>query len=83
MEKRQVPLVKAFDGSMVSAYSYQPCGSRATFDGDYSYRCENCFAVIGSIGQPRECVDEAKKYENWQAMGGKGWDYEKGAAHAM
>lgn len=55
-----------------------PCGGTALFDGDFSYRCMDCFAVIGSIGQPRECVDEAKKYDNWKEMGGKGWNYTKG-----
>lgn len=56
-----------------------PCGGTAYFDHEsgISYRCDTCFAVIGSIGQPRECVEEAKKYENWQALGGKGWEYER------
>ena len=54
-----------------------PCGGTAYFDVDsgISYRCEVCMAVVGSIGQPQECKDAAKKYDNWQAMGGKGWDY--------
>lgn len=55
-----------------------PCGGVALFDGDYSYRCMDCMAVIGSIGQPQECKDQAKKYYNWEALGGKGWNYEKG-----
>lgn len=63
---------------------YQPCGSIAYFDhgSGISYRCDTCFATIGSIGQPRECVDEAKKYKNWKEMGGKGWDYNKGCVEA-
>ena len=54
-----------------------PCGGIAYFDVEsgISYRCSTCLAVIGSIGQPRECVDEAEKYENWKKLGGKGWDY--------
>lgn len=54
-----------------------PCGGVAYFDfsSGISYRCETCGAVVGSIGQPRECVEEAKKYEAWQKLGGKGWDY--------
>lgn len=32
-----------------------PCGSIAHWDGDFSYRCENCFAVIGSIAEPERC----------------------------
>jgi hypothetical protein len=35
-------------------------------------------AVVGSIGQPQSCKDEVKKYENWELLGGKGWDYNKG-----
>lgn len=59
-----------------------PCGGRAVFDesAGFGHRCEDCMAVVGSIGQPRSCKDEAKKYENWEQMGGKGWDYEKGCA---
>lgn len=55
-----------------------PCGGVAYLDPDsscYSYRCMECMAVVGSIGQPQHCKDAAKKYENWEAMGGKGWDY--------
>jgi hypothetical protein len=57
-----------------------PCGSTAYFDHDsgISYRCESCFAVVGSVGQPRACKEEAQKYEAWEAIGGKGWDYDKG-----
>jgi hypothetical protein len=57
-----------------------PCGSTAYFDHDsgISYRCESCFAVVGSVGQPRSCKEEAQKYEAWEAIGGKGWDYDKG-----
>jgi hypothetical protein len=32
-------------------------------------------AVVGSIGQPQACKDAAEKYDNWQALGGQGWDY--------
>jgi len=75
-------MTQAFDGSLTPLYQYSPCGSRATFDHDsgMSYRCDTCFAVIGSIGQPRECVDEAQKFANWEKMGGTGWDYDKGCA---
>ena len=53
-----------------------PCGGVAYFDesSGISYRCEHCGAVVGSIGQPRECVDEAKKYELMKALGGRGWE---------
>lgn len=57
-----------------------PCGSTAYFDesSGFSYRCEHCGAVVGSIAQPQQCKDEAQKYENWKTIGGKGWDYDKG-----
>lgn len=54
-----------------------PCGSTAFFDvsSGISYRCEDCMAVVGSIGQPQHCKDEAEKWDAWKALGGKGWDY--------
>jgi hypothetical protein len=63
---------------------YLPCGGVADFDesSGISYRCE-CGAVVGSIGQPRECVEEAKKYDVLKALGGKGWDYNKGEPYAL
>lgn len=57
---------------------YLPCGGTAYFDGaGYGYRCE-CGSVLGSVGQPQSCKDEAEKYENWALLGGTGWDYDKG-----
>jgi hypothetical protein len=57
-----------------------PCGGTAYFDesSGFSYRCDTCNAVVGSIGQPSRCKDEVQKYENWKTIGGKGWDYDKG-----
>ena len=54
-----------------------PCGGTAYFDetSGISYRCEDCMAVVGSIGQPQRCKDVMKKYENWEKLGGQGWDY--------
>lgn len=53
-----------------------PCGGTAYFDesSGISYRCE-CGAVVGSIGMPKSCQDEADKWKAWEALGGKGWDY--------
>lgn len=53
-----------------------PCGGVAYFDesSGISYRCE-CGAVVGSIGMPQACKDEADKWRAWEAIGGKGWDY--------
>lgn len=58
---------------------YLPCGGTAYFDesSGISYRCE-CGAVVGSVGQPQSCQDEAQKWDNWVTLGGKGWDYDKG-----
>jgi hypothetical protein len=57
-----------------------PCGGTAFFDQDsgISYRCWDCMAVVGSIGQPQSCKDAVQKYDNWQRLGGKGWDYFEG-----
>ena len=57
-----------------------PCGGTAYFDHDsgISYRCETCYAVVGSIGQPGPCREEVKKWDAWKELGGKGWDYLKG-----
>lgn len=55
---------------------YLPCGGTAYFDesSGISYRCE-CGAVVGSIGMPQVCKDEAEKWEVQKALGGQGWDY--------
>ena len=54
-----------------------PCGGVAGWDesSGISYRCEDCGAVVGSIGQPQRCKDEMKKWDAWEALGGQGWDY--------
>jgi hypothetical protein len=64
---------------------YLPCGGVAYFDttSGISYRCETCFAVVGSIGQPRSCKEEAQKYDAWKELGGQGWDYDKGEPYAV
>ncbi len=61
---------------------FLPCGGVAHFDGDFSYRCEDCFAVVGSIGQSDHCQEESAKWKTLKALGGKGWDYEKGRQEA-
>jgi hypothetical protein len=40
-----------------------PCGNIAYFDNSSTscaYRCLSCFAVIGSMGMPRECAQLAR-----------------------
>lgn len=59
-----------------------PCGSRAHFSDGVSYRCEDCFAVVGSVGQPVRCQEESAKWKTLKTLGGKGWDYELGRQEA-
>jgi len=63
--------------SRPDALMFLPCGGTAWFDtsSGIAYRCEDCGAVVGSIGQPQSCKDEADKWDNWEKLGGKGWDY--------
>jgi hypothetical protein len=58
-----------------------PCGGTAWLDPEsstYGFRCNRCFAVVGSIGQPRHCKDEADKWEVQKTLGGRGWNYQQG-----
>lgn len=57
-----------------------PCGGQAIWDhaSGISYRCLDCNTIVGSISQPRNCVDEANKYNAWKHLGGVSWDYERG-----
>jgi hypothetical protein len=50
-----------------------PCGGVAYFDQDsgISYRCETCFAVVGSIGMPRSCKEEFDKEKMIAILAGK------------
>jgi hypothetical protein len=52
-----------------------PCGGIAEFDGNFSYRCHQCMAVVGSVGMPKHCKDEDEKWRLLELLGGKGWDY--------
>lgn len=65
---------------MIHLLMFPPCGGTAYFDDEsgIGYRCEDCGAILGSIGQPTTCREEAQKYENWKKLGGRGWDYLKG-----
>lgn len=60
-----------------------PCGSVAYWDSDCGtgYRCQSCFAIIGSIGQPRSCKEEQEKYVTLKALGGGSWDYLTGTVN--
>ncbi len=41
-----------------------PCGSTAVFDREsgISHRCTSCFAVVGSMGMPRDCAALLKEH---------------------
>jgi len=69
--------VKDAWGEWQPANMYLPCGGKAVFDHDagYGYRCMGCMAVVGSMGQPKHCREEAQKYEAWEKLGGNGWEY--------
>jgi hypothetical protein len=36
-----------------------PCGATAHFarEAGYGHRCNTCFAVVGSVGMPRDCAE--------------------------
>ncbi len=68
----------ACDGSRVPAVlERMPCGGVPLFDHDSgcAYRCDTCYAVIGSIGQPQHCIDinedEANRKIEWDMLAGK------------
>jgi hypothetical protein len=75
-------MTHAFDGTPTPVYRHLPCGGRAEFDhgSGFSYRCEHCCAVVGSIAMPSECRSEMDKYEKvLPALGSKvRWNYEEG-----
>jgi hypothetical protein len=62
-----------------------PCGGVAEFDhsSGISYRCEMCNAVVGSMGQPRSCREEADKWEAYESAGMWKWDYNTGESYAV
>ena len=62
---------------------YLPCGGIGEFDGDFSYRCWHCMAVVGSIGQPGHCKEEADKWRAYEEAGMWKWDYNTGEKCAV
>ena len=56
-----------------------PCGASAHFchEAGFGYRCEDCMAVVGSIAQPKHCVEAENKYKAFEILGSKQkWNYE-------
>ena len=39
--------------------------------------------VNRSVGMPQRCRDEINKWDNWERMGGKNWDYRVPADHMI
>jgi hypothetical protein len=54
-----------------------PCVAVA-YQEEFGYRCIQCNAVVGSVGQPGRCREESEKYKTLESLGGKGWDYNLG-----
>lgn len=52
------------------------CGSLAEFDVDsgISYRCTTCYAVVGSVGMPRECKELYEMEKVADKLRGKSWN---------
>jgi hypothetical protein len=63
----------------MSRHLHLPCGGIAHYDhgSGIGYRCE-CGAVVGSIGMPKQCSEEAEKWITIERLGGRGWDYVNG-----
>ena len=69
-----------YESQSVYKSIYLPCGGVAEFDdgSGCSHRCMDCGATVGSIGMPRSCTNEMKKWNTLKSLGGKGWDYNTG-----
>jgi hypothetical protein len=53
-------MARAIDGTIVpDSLPAMACGGTPLFDVDsgISYRCDTCWAVIGSVGQSKRCVE--------------------------
>jgi len=68
----------AIDGSKVPAkLDRMACGGVPLFDygSGCAYRCDTCYAVLGSIAQPQQCIDINNDEENrkteWKMLAGK------------
>ena len=60
-------MARAFDGTYVlGKLPPMKCGGVPMWDyeSECSYRCDSCFATIGSAGTPRSCVELNKEDEN-------------------
>lgn len=58
---------EAFDGTKVPCVlKKMKCGGTPIFDQDtgYAYRCDTCYAILGSIGQSNYCKNLNKEEVN-------------------
>jgi len=64
-------MATAFDGTYTpTRLAPLPCGGIPEFDegSGYSYRCNNCGAVIGSIAMPKNCARMIKDITDRKAV---------------
>ena len=61
-ESRYTPMAQSISGPVPAKLPPMPCGGTPLFDSDSgcAYRCDKCFAVIGSMGQPERCKEMNK-----------------------
>lgn len=54
------------------------CSSVAEFDYEIGngYRCTKCHAVVSGKDEPKDCREKREKWEIWEKLGGKQWDYQ-------
>lgn len=60
-------MARSFDGCIVPDFlDRMPCGGLPVFDNGsgYGYRCEDCGAVIGSMGQSQRCKEINEGYQD-------------------
>jgi len=66
--------VKSMHGDLVPLQlEALPCGGIPIFDFDSgcAYRCDTCFAIIGSIGMPTSCKTQLDAKQTWDRLQNK------------
>lgn len=70
-----------FDDERLPKLMILPCGGKAFLDPEsstYGYRCDTCFAIVRSIGQPDSCVELLDYWNEKKSSEGTGWDFKRG-----